>query len=47
MHYYFSTAIVLVSVILNYIMPEGVFTLITSISLYVSFLFGGLPSSVI
>lgn len=29
---FFSTAVILVSVILNYIMPEGVFTLITSIS---------------
>jgi D-serine/D-alanine/glycine transporter len=29
---YFSSAIVLVSVILNYIMPQGVFTLVTSIS---------------
>src|SRR3954464_5047652 len=29
---YFSTAVVLGSVILNYIIPEGVFTLITSIS---------------
>jgi D-serine/D-alanine/glycine transporter len=28
----FSTAVVLISTILNYIMPEGVFTLITSIS---------------
>ena len=28
----FSTAVVLISAILNYIMPEGVFTLITSIS---------------
>jgi len=28
----FSTAVVLISTILNYVMPEGVFTLITSIS---------------
>ncbi|WP_342512015.1 amino acid permease [Sporosarcina sp. FSL K6-1522] len=29
---FFSTAVILVAVVLNYIMPEGVFTLITSIS---------------
>ncbi|WP_428909614.1 amino acid permease [Niallia sp. Krafla_26] len=29
---YFSTVVILISVILNYVMPEGVFTLITSIS---------------
>ena len=29
---FFSTSVILVTVILNYIMPEGVFTLITSIS---------------
>lgn len=29
---FFSTVIILIAVILNYIMPEGVFTLITSIS---------------
>nr|WP_263327786.1 amino acid permease [Neobacillus sp. Marseille-Q6967] len=29
---FFSTAVILVSVVLNYVIPEGVFTLITSIS---------------
>jgi D-serine/D-alanine/glycine transporter len=29
---FFSTVVILVSVVLNYVMPEGVFTLITSIS---------------
>ena len=29
---FFSTAVILISVVLNYVMPEGVFTLITSIS---------------
>lgn len=29
---FFSTVVILISVVLNYIMPEGVFTLITSIS---------------
>ena len=29
---FFSTAVILASVILNYIMPEGVFTLVTSVS---------------
>ncbi|KMY53953.1 D-alanine/D-serine/glycine permease [Bacillus sp. FJAT-27231] len=29
---FFSTVIILVSVVLNYVMPEGVFTLITSVS---------------
>jgi D-serine/D-alanine/glycine transporter len=29
---FFSTAVILVSVVLNYVMPQGVFTLITSIS---------------
>lgn len=29
---YFSTVVVLIAIVLNYIMPEGVFTLITSIS---------------
>lgn len=35
---YFSCAVILIAVILNYVMPEGVFTLITSIST-VCFLF--------
>ncbi|EUJ30986.1 putative transport protein YdgF [Listeria floridensis FSL S10-1187] len=29
---FFSTAVILITVILNYIMPEGVFTLVTSVS---------------
>ena len=29
---FFSTVVILISVVLNYVMPEGVFTLITSIS---------------
>lgn len=29
---YFSTVVILIAVILNYVMPEGVFTLITSVS---------------
>lgn len=35
---FFSTIVILISVILNYVMPEGVFTLITSVST-VCFLF--------
>ena len=44
---FFSTVVILIAVVLNYVMPEGVFTLITSISTVCSSLFGELQSSAI